>query len=74
MLSTELGVPGSNLLACMRDGASVNEKAMRTVAIMYPKVMNITCFSHALDIVGSKFVTPISRKTAWFMIVQHSCC
>ena len=32
---------------------------MHTIAIMYPKVMNITCFSHALDIVGSKFVTPI---------------
>ena len=72
VLYTELGVPGSNLLACMRDGASVNGKAMRTIAIMYPKVMKITCFSHALDIVGSKFATPILDKFTknWFMIVQ----
>lgn len=52
----------------------VNGKAMRTVEIMYPKVMNITCFSHALDIVGSKFETPTLDKFTkhWFMIVQHS--
>lgn len=69
VLSTELGVPGSNLLAY---GASVNGKAMRTIAIMYPKVMNITCFSHALDIVGSKFATPVLDKFTknWFSIVQ----
>ena len=74
VLSTELGVVGENLLACMRDGASVNGKAMRTIEIMYPKVMNITCFSHALDLVGSKFVTPNLEKFTkhWFTIVQHS--
>ena len=69
-----LGVSGENLLACMRDGASVNGKAMRTIEIMYPKVMNINCFSHALDLVGSKFVIPNLDKFTkhWFMIVQHS--
>ena len=74
VLSTELGVVGENLLACMRDGASVNGKAMCTIGIMYPKVMNITCFSHALDLVGSKFVIPNLNKFTkhWFTIVQHS--
>ena len=42
VLSTELGVSGEDLLACMRDGASVNGKAMCTIEIMYFKVMNIT--------------------------------
>ena len=46
-LSTELGVTGSKLLACIRDGASVNTKAMATLRIMYPQVMNIVCLSHA---------------------------
>ena len=74
VLCTELGVVCENLLACMRDGASVNGKAMRTIEIMYPKVMNITCFSHALDIVGSKFVIPNLDKFTkhWFQIIQRS--
>ena len=37
VLSIELGVSGENLLACMRDGASVNGKAMCTIEIMYPQ-------------------------------------
>ena len=74
VLSTELGVTSSKLLACMRDGASVNTKAMATLTVMYPKVMNIVCFSHALDLVGSKFSTPNLDKFMkhWFMIFQHS--
>ena len=35
--SAELGVTSSKLLACMRDGASVNTKAMVTLTVMYPK-------------------------------------
>ena len=35
VLSTELGIASTKLLACMRDRASVNGKAMRTVEIMY---------------------------------------
>lgn len=36
ILSTELGVASGKLLACMRDGASVNEKAMNTLLISTP--------------------------------------
>lgn len=55
----------------MRNGASVNTKAMATLSVMYPDVMNITCFSHALDL---KFATPNLDKFMkhWFMIFQHS--
>ena len=47
---------------------------MYTIEIIYPKVMSITCFSHALDLVGSKFVfSSLDKLTKhWFMIVQHS--
>ena len=74
VLSTELGGSCKNLLSCMTDGASVNGKAMRTIEIMYPKVMNITYFSHALDLVGSMFMIPNLDKFTkhWVMIVQHS--
>ena len=74
ILSTQLGVSSGKLLACMRDGASVNEKAMNTLSIMYPHVMNIVCFSHSLDLVGTKFVTPKLDKFMkhWFGIFQHS--
>ncbi len=49
VLSTELGIPSTKLLACMRDRASVNGKAMRTIGITYPGVMDIGCFSYTLD-------------------------
>ena len=55
VLSTELGILPSNVVAAMRDHASVNNVAMRTVAIMYPQVMDIGCMSHTLDHVGDHF-------------------
>ena len=47
---------------------------MNTLSIMYPHVMNIVCFSHSLDLVGTKFVTPKLDKFMkhWFGIFQHS--
>ena len=75
VLSTELGIVSTKLLACMRDRASVNGKAMRTVQIMYPGVMDIGCFSHTLDLVGTKFNTPTLDKFMkhWVKLFQHSC-
>ena len=54
VLSTELGVANTKLLACLRDRASVNGKAMRSVAVLYPNVMDIGCFSHTLNLVGER--------------------
>ena len=45
-LSTELCIPSELLVAAMRDRASVNDVAMRTVSIIYSKVFDIGCFSH----------------------------
>ena len=67
VLTTELAIASTKLLACMRDQASVNGKAMQTIGVMYPDVMDIGCFSHTLDLVGTKFKTPTLDKfmKAW---------
>ena len=62
VLSTELGIAASHVIAAMRDRASVNNVAMRTVAVMYPSVMDIGCFSHTLDLVGGHFELPTLSK------------
>ena len=41
VFSTELGIPSHLLIAAMRDRASVNSVAMRTVSILYNQVMDI---------------------------------
>ena len=58
-LSTELGISSSQLVASMRDRASVNTVAMRTLGIVFPQVIDIGCFSHTLDHIGEKLHTPI---------------
>ena len=58
MLSVTLGVESGNLIAVMRDGASVSAAAMRTLKIRYPDVLDIRCISHTLDLVGDKFKAP----------------
>ena len=74
VLSTELGVAKTKLLACMRDRASVNGKAMRSVAVLYPNVMDIGCFSHTLNLGGERFETPTLEKFMkhWVKLFQNS--
>ena len=52
VLFVMLGVKSDNLLGFMRDGASVNGAAMRTLSIMYPIAIDIRCLSHTLNLVG----------------------
>ena len=47
-LTTELGIESDLLIAAMRDRASVNNVAIRTFSIVFPKVLDIGCFSHTL--------------------------
>lgn len=74
VLSIDYQVKPNLLLAAMRDGASVNSVAMRTVSIVYSDVLDIRCFSHTLDLVGSKFKTPtLSIFTSlWISLFSHS--
>lgn len=74
VLSVTLGVESHRLLVAMRDGASVNTAAMRIVAVMYPKLLDLQCISHTLDIVGDKFKVPTLNlfMTLWVSLFAHS--
>ena len=52
-LSTELGISSNLIIAAMRDTASVNSVAMRTVRVLYNRVVDVGCISHTLSLVGS---------------------
>ena len=50
ILSTEFG---SHLIVqAMRDRASVNDVAMRTIKVVYNELLDVRCFSHTLNHVG----------------------
>ena len=63
ILSTQLQIQHHLLVASMRDRASVNNVAMQTVCVLYPKVLDIGCFSHTIDHVGEKFNTPVQKSS-----------
>ena len=73
-LSVCMGIAPSFLLATMRDKASVNNLAMRTISVIYPNAIDIGCCSHALDHVGEKFHTPTLNtfSSLWIMLFSHS--
>lgn len=58
VLHRKLGVLQGQLLAAMRDRASVNTCALRTVSVLYPDMLDVGCISHFLDRVGVKCKTP----------------
>ena len=62
------------LLACMRDEAATNGIAVRTLNVLYPKMMNVKCFSHTLDRVGEHFEIPVLREivSMWISLFSHS--
>ena len=74
ILSTELGIPGSKVLASMRDRASTNNVAIHIIKIVYPHLLDIGCYSHTIDHVGEKFVTHTLDEfgKAWNGIFSHS--
>ena len=77
VLSTELGIPSHLLVGAMRDRASVNEVAMRTVRVVYNQCVDIGCFSHTLDHVGQRMSTPVNsslRGLPCFLEVQRLVC
>ena len=71
VLSTNYGIGPDHLIASMRDRASANNVAMRTMAIVYPKVLDVGC---SLDRVGEHFKTPTLSEfcTSWISLFSHS--
>ena len=43
----------------MRDRASVNDVAMRTIKVVYNELLDVGCFSYTLNHVGERINTPI---------------
>ena len=74
ILQVSYKVSPTFLLGAMHDRASVNNAAMGTVKIVFPQVLDIGCFSHTVDLVGDKFVTPNLDEfiSAWIQLFSHS--
>lgn len=72
-LSTDLSIPCNLLVAAMRDRASVNRAAMRTVKVVYSSLLDIGCMSHTLDHVGEHMHTPILDKFIKAWIALFAC-
>jgi hypothetical protein len=51
--------PMDQVVCAMRDGASVNTLAIATLLALCPLLIDITCFSHAVNNCGKLFNTPI---------------
>ena len=62
------------VVAAMRDGASVNEAAMRTLSMLYPHVFDVICFSHTLNNAGNHFNFPLLDEFTrlWVSFFGHS--
>ena len=74
VLSTTLGITSHYVVATMRDRASVNNVALRTLKILYPHLLDIGCFSHTLDLVGDHFKLPQLTEflNSWLSLFSHS--
>ena len=69
VLSANYAIGEDQLIAAMRDRAAVNGVAMRTLVVVYPKLLDIQCFSHTIDRVGEHFKTPVPSV---FQILDHA--
>ena len=58
VLSVNYSVPPNTLLAAMRDRASVDNVALRTLKVVYPFVEDVGCFSHTINLAGEHFKVP----------------
>ena len=58
----------------MMDGASTNSVVVRTLAIVYPNMLDVNCFSHTLDRVGEHFDISVLNEfiSLWISMFSHS--
>ena len=52
VLSINYSVSPNTPLSAMRDRASVNNVALRTLKVVYPLVVDVGCFSHTIKLSG----------------------
>ena len=74
ILSIEFGISSNLIVAAMRDRASVNDVAMRTIKVVYNELLDVGCFSHTLNHVGERINTPILHDfcNAWSALFSQS--
>ena len=74
-LSVDSGVRANSLLTAMRDGASINQAALDRMAFIFPKMLNVVCFSHTLENVGNHLVIPklVGFGSLWIRMFRHGC-
>ena len=70
----DLHVLRRNVIAAMRDGASVNGLALRNIQDVFPNLIDVTCFSHTLDRIGEYFQIPNASEftNSWVSLFAHS--
>ena len=72
ILSTEFGISSNLIVAAMRDRASVNDVAMKTIKVVYNELLDVGCFSHTLNHVGERMNTPILHDFCNILIALFS--
>ena len=73
-LSVQYGITSNLVVGMMHDRAACNGVALRTLKVVFPTIVDVGCFSHTLDLVGDKFVTPCLSSFAvwWISLFSHS--
>lgn len=67
-LATSLQIDRRRLISVMRDGAAVNGVAVRILNAVYPKALDVRCFSHTIDRVGLHFDLPtLDQFMQWWI-------
>ena len=74
ILSNELSISPDKVVGAMRDRASVNNVAMRTISVIFNRLMDMPCFSHTIDHVGQHMNIPILEEFMkyWISLFSHS--
>ena len=74
VLSTEFDMSSIFIIAAVRDRASVNDVAMRTIEVVYNELLDVVCFSHTLSHAGECMNTPILHDfcNAWIALFSRS--
>ena len=73
-LSVDYGVKANSLLAALRDGSSVIQTALDRIAFIFPKLLNVVCFSQTLGNVGNHLVIPtlLEFGSVWIRLFHHN--
>jgi hypothetical protein len=74
VLCREYKLASDQVLVVMRDHASVNRVAMQHIKVMFPDLLDIGCYSHTLNLVGTKFELPTVEEfiKSWISLFSHS--